>query len=56
MVEKLIQDGLIPEIPIYIDGMVWDITAIYTAYPEFLNSSIRQQIFQRDNTPSLIRT
>jgi uncharacterized protein len=36
MVEKLVQDGLIPEIPIYIDGMVWDITAIYTAYPEFL--------------------
>jgi uncharacterized protein len=53
MVEKLIQDGLIPEIPIYIDGMVWDITAIYTAYPEFLNSSIRQQIFQRDNNPFL---
>jgi hypothetical protein len=53
MVEKLIQDGLIPDIPIYIDGMVWDITAIYTAYPEFLNSTIRQQIFQRDNNPFL---
>ncbi|MGV8169581.1 MAG: beta-CASP ribonuclease aCPSF1 [Candidatus Nanoarchaeia archaeon] len=53
MVEKLVQEGLIPDVPIYIDGMVWDITAIYTAYPEFLNSSVRQQIFQRDNNPFL---
>jgi uncharacterized protein len=53
LVEKLVKEGLIPEIPIYIDGMVWDITAIYTAYPEFLNSTVRQQIFQRDNNPFL---
>jgi len=55
MVEQLIREGLIPDIPIYIDGMVWDITAIYTAYPEFLNSTIRQQIFQRDNNPFLAK-
>ena len=53
LVEKLIREGLIPEIPIYIDGMVWDITAIYTAYPEFLNNTVRQQIFHRDNNPFL---
>ncbi|MBN1274867.1 beta-CASP ribonuclease aCPSF1 [Candidatus Woesearchaeota archaeon] len=53
IVEKLIREGRIPNIPVYIDGMVWDITAIYTAYPEFLNSTIRQQIFHRDNNPFL---
>lgn len=53
MVEQLIRDGAIPDIPVYIDGMVWDITAIYTAYPEFLNSTVRQQIFHRDNNPFL---
>ncbi|MBW2983370.1 beta-CASP ribonuclease aCPSF1 [Candidatus Woesearchaeota archaeon] len=52
LVQKLIKQGLIPDdIPIYIDGMVWDITAIYTAYPEFLNNTVRQQIFHRDNNP-----
>ena len=53
LVEKLIRDGLIDEIPVYIDGMVWDITAIYTAYPEFLNNTVRQQIFHKDNNPFL---
>lgn len=53
MVEELIRNGAIPEIPVYVDGMVWDITAIFTAYPEFLNSTIRQQVFQKDNNPFL---
>ncbi len=53
MVESLIRKGIIPEIPIYIDGMVWDITAIHTAYPEFLNRTIRTQIFHKDNNPFL---
>ncbi len=55
LVEKLISEGLIDDIPVYIDGMVWDITAIYTAYPEFLNNSVRQQIFHRDNNPFLAK-
>ena len=54
LVEQMMRSGMIPnDIPIYIDGMVWDITAIYTAYPEYLNSTIRQQIFHRDNNPFL---
>ena len=53
LVEELIKNKDIPEIPIYIDGMVWDITAIFTAYPEFLNSTIRQQIFHKDHNPFL---
>jgi len=54
LVVQMMNQGLIPnDIPIYIDGMVWDITAIYTAYPEYLNSTIRQQIFHRDNNPFL---
>ncbi|RME32183.1 beta-CASP ribonuclease aCPSF1, partial [Candidatus Woesearchaeota archaeon] len=55
LLENLIRAGKLKEdIPIYIDGMVWDITAIHTAYPEFLNSSVRNQIFQRDNNPFLM--
>ncbi len=49
-VEEAIRLGELPKIPVYIDGMVWDITAIHTAYPDFLSASVRNQIFQ-DNNP-----
>ena len=50
---KLIELGEIDPVPIYVDGMCWDITAIYTAYPEFLNSRVRKEIFHKDNNPFL---
>jgi KH/beta-lactamase-domain protein len=49
-VEEAVRTGKLPNVPIYIDGMVWDITAIHTAYPDFLSASVRNQIFQ-DNNP-----
>lgn len=52
-IEKLIREGKIPDIPIYLDGMLWDIMAIHTAYPEFLNNTLRQQIFHKDQNPFL---
>jgi uncharacterized protein len=48
-VEENIRMGLLPKVPVYLDGMLWDITAIHTAYPEFLGSNIRNKIFQDDN-------
>lgn len=54
LLDKLMREGKISDkIPIYIDGMVWDITAIHTAYPEFLNNTVRQLIFHKDNNPFL---
>ena len=53
MVDKMIRKGIIDDIPIYIDGMVWDITAIYTAYPEFLNNSVRKRFFKKEKNPFL---
>jgi len=53
IIENLVRKGDLEKIPVYIDGMVWDITAIHTAYPEFLNASIRKQIFHRDQNPFL---
>ncbi|MCH7568566.1 MAG: beta-CASP ribonuclease aCPSF1 [Nanoarchaeota archaeon] len=49
-VEEAIRTGKLPEIPVYIHGMIWDINAIHTAYPDFLSTSVRSQIFQ-DNNP-----
>jgi KH/beta-lactamase-domain protein len=53
LIEEMVRKGEIESMPVYIDGMVWDITAIHTAYPEFLNSSVRKQIFHKDNNPFL---
>jgi len=54
-IEELIRNNKIEkEVPIYIDGLVWDITAIHTAYPKFLNKNIREQIFNKDNNPFLM--
>ena len=54
LLERLIREKKMQEVPIYIDGMVWDITAIHTAYPEYFNSEVRQQIFTKDNNPFLM--
>jgi len=49
ILEDAFKQGLLPEVPIYIDGMIWDINGIHTAYPDFLSNIIRSQIFQDKN-------
>jgi len=39
------------EHPIYIDGMVWDATAIHTAYPEYFNRDLQKLILQQGENP-----
>ncbi len=53
IIEEMVRLSQVKEIPVFIDGMVWDITAIHTAYPEFLNNSIRKLIFHKDQNPFL---
>ncbi len=52
-VEHLMREGKIPKAPVYLDGMLWDVTAIHTAYPEFLSRNLRQQIFHKESNPFL---
>jgi len=49
ILDDAMKQGLLPNVPIYIDGMIWDINAIHTAYPDFLSSTVRNQIFQDQN-------
>ncbi len=53
VIENMVRNGSMEKIPIFIDGLIWDVTAIHTAYPEFLNSSIRKLIFHKDQNPFL---
>jgi len=52
-VEEAVREGKLPEIPIYVDGMVWDATAIYTTYPEYLRRNIRKLVFSNQENPLL---
>ena len=49
-IEEAMRIGELPKVPMYVDGMIWDINAIHTAYPDFLSNRIKSQIFQ-DNNP-----
>jgi predicted metal-dependent RNase len=51
IIEEAVREGKLPEIPVYVDGMVWDVTAIHTTYPEFMNRDVKKQIFGQDKNP-----
>ncbi len=49
ILEDAMRNGKIPKIPIYIDGMIWHINAIHTAYPDFLSNALKSNIFADKN-------
>ncbi len=53
VIEELMRTGQIPKMPVYLDGMIWEATALHTCYPEFLNDGLKQKIFQQNENPLL---
>jgi predicted metal-dependent RNase len=47
------RNGDIPEVPVHLDGMIWEATAIHTTYPEYLRDDLRERIFHDDSNPFL---
>jgi hypothetical protein len=41
------------DFPVYVDGMIWDVTAVHATYPRFLNEEVREQVFYEDTNPLL---
>lgn len=41
----------LPDVPVFIDGMISDSMAIHTAYPIYLSARIREMIFKKDTSP-----
>lgn len=37
--------------PVYLEGMLWDATAIHTTYPEYLNEDLQRKIFHKSENP-----
>ncbi len=53
VLEEKMREGRIPRVPVWLDGMIFEATSIHTAYPEYLNSQLRTQIFQQGDNPFL---
>lgn len=53
VLEEAMDSGDVPEMPVYLDGMIREATAIHTAYPEYLKDSLRQRILHDDDNPFL---
>ncbi len=49
IVEEAMKNGELPKVPVYIDGMIWDINAVHTTYPDFLSRGVKASIFQDKN-------
>ena len=49
ILEEAMRNGKMEKIPIYIDGMIWDMNAIHTAYPDFLHHQIKKDVFANKN-------
>ncbi|QLC33915.1 beta-CASP ribonuclease aCPSF1 [Halarchaeum sp. CBA1220] len=53
VLEEAMRNDKIPTMPIHLDGMIWEATAIHTTYPEYLRDDLRDRIFHEDENPFL---
>ncbi|RLM87840.1 beta-CASP ribonuclease aCPSF1 [Halobellus sp. Atlit-38R] len=53
VLEEAMRTGKIPSMPVHLDGMIWEATAIHTTYPEYLRDDLRDRIFHEDENPFL---
>ena len=53
VLEDAIRKGIIDDVPVYLDGMIWEATAIHATYPEYLNNDLRKLIFRKGQNPFL---
>jgi len=51
VLDAYMKNGALRELPIYIEGMVNEATAIHTAFPEYLVHDIKEQILHKDINP-----
>jgi KH/beta-lactamase-domain protein len=51
VLNSYMKNKLVKELPIFIEGMISEATAIHTAYPEYLARDLREQILYKDINP-----
>ncbi|PSQ06197.1 beta-CASP ribonuclease aCPSF1 [Halobacteriales archaeon QS_6_71_20] len=53
VLEEAMRTGDIPEMPVHLDGMIWEATAVHTTYPGYLRDDLRDRILHDDGNPFL---
>jgi len=51
VLDAYMKNKRIKELPIFLEGMISEATAIHTAYPEYLSRDLREQILYKDINP-----
>ncbi|WP_302083496.1 beta-CASP ribonuclease aCPSF1 [Salinibaculum rarum] len=53
ILEEAMREGEIPKMPVHLDGMIREATAIHTAHPEYLRDDVRDRIMVEGENPFL---
>jgi len=53
VLEKAMRNDVIPTMPVHLDGMIREATAIHTAHPEYLQDDLRDRIMVEGENPFL---
>ena len=53
VLEEAMREDRIPTMPVYLDGMIREATAIHAAYPDHLRERLRERILYDDDNPFL---
>ena len=53
VLEEFISKGIIDKVPVFLDGLITEATAIHTANPDFLSSDLREKILHQGKNPFL---
>ena len=51
VLEKAHREGKLGDMDVFLDGMIWEATALHAAYPEYLNNNLRNKIYQNRGNP-----
>ncbi len=51
VIDKYMRQGKLKEVPVFIEGMLSDATAIHTAHPEYLSKEVRNSILHEGVNP-----
>ena len=50
-IQEALQNGRLKDIPVYIDGMIHESTAIHTTYPEYMSRTMKGRVLWEDLEP-----
>jgi hypothetical protein len=53
VIEEYLEKGMLEEVPIFLDGLISEATAIHTANPDYLSSDLKEKILHQGKNPFL---